>query len=223
MKKIFVLFSGWALFMAPLCAQEPAAAPGTRVLPTETATGDPSVLAMRESQRLQKALALDAGQTKKVYKLFYSRFKKENPQKSGFGAPGMGGPRGMGHGPGAPGMGGPGGMSGGPGRPGASGFGASGPGQEGVNRSGEVPPEARPRQAGSEESRREADAWRKKLDKKFRKIFTAEQYAAWERMTPQPHPGTPTLKEPANGNPGLRPERSEDPASGRAGRPLEVR
>ncbi len=215
MKKILVLFSGWVLFMAPLCAQAPADHPGNRTLPTKSVTDDPSVLAMRESQRLQQQLTLDAKQTKKVYKLFYSHFKKANPQKSGFGGPGRG--------PGGPGMGGPGGMSGGPGRPGGPGFGASGPAREGANLSRGVPPEGRPQQVGSEEARREADAWREKLTRKLRKILTAEQYAAWERMTPQPRPETPALDELSNGASGSLPERPGNPQPGSPERFLEER
>lgn len=128
--------------------------------PVQAVQFSPSVMAMRESERLQRALGLNAKQTKQVYKTVYNQLKSDMPQQSGFGD-GMGGPRG--------GMGGPGGgMGPGRGMPGGS-------GQEGMQPDQQKSPrEGAPR--GGDAARQKA------LAKKFRKLFTPEQYAAWERL-----------------------------------------
>lgn len=163
---------------------------------------------MRESQRLQQQLSLDAKQTKKVYKLYYKHFKKQTPQSQGFGGPGMGGPGGMGRGPG---MGGPGGMPGG--RPG--GFGEPGARHPGSERPGQVQSQGPSRQVDADEMRRAEETWREQQAKKFRKIFTSEQYAAWEQMIQKlPRPESPA-KGPVADKPGLRSENPAGPGSER--------
>lgn len=96
MKRFYVLVFALAAFSVPLWAQAPAppAAPQEASAP-ESTLSDPSARAMRESQRLQKALDLNARQTGKVYKLYFKHFKKETPP--------FGGPEGMPGRPGRPG------------------------------------------------------------------------------------------------------------------------
>ena len=179
MKKSLVLLFALGLFALPLQAQQP----GVRPVPQDahaatTVAPDPSAAAMRESQHLQKALGLDARQTRKVYKFFYSHFKKSMPQ-----APRSGAPRGMAEGP--DGFGHPGGPGMGPGGPGHMDGMGRGPG-------GSMNPGERPQPAGLKAvSQEDPEAWRKTQEKKFRKIFTAEQYAAWKSMAsvpPAPRP-----------------------------------
>lgn len=88
MKRFYVLVFALAAFSVPLWAQAPAS-PATpqEASAQEPAVSDPSARAMRESQRLQKALDLNARQTGKVYKLYFKHFKKETPP--------FGGPEGM--------------------------------------------------------------------------------------------------------------------------------
>lgn len=168
---------------------------------------------MRESQRLQKALDLNARQTGKVYKLYFKHFKKETPP--------FGGPEGM---PGRPGRpGGPGapdgsdrssGMPGGAGHPhGPRPGGMHGPGpggQGGFDAAG-----SRPRlEAG--EMPRQTDAWSERLSRRLRRIFTEEQYAAWERMTPAPGRAGRPCHAPSAG------ERPEGAANGPGEGPASV-
>lgn len=174
MKRSFILCFALGLLALPLCAQQPErpAAPGSEL--ESSGPGDPSAAAMRESQRLQQALGLNDKQTRKVYKLFYSHFKTQMPQSGSFGAP-----RGMGGGPGmGPGMG--------PGGPGRMGGHSGAP--DGIERGGH------PQFAGAKDSAEDREAWRKKQEKKFRKIFTEAQYAAWKQMEvlpAAPHRGGP--------------------------------
>lgn len=178
MKQLFFLMLA-AVFACPAGAQDrtgyDAASGATQTAPVQRAQTDASTAAMRESQRLQKALGLDAKQTKQVYKAVYNLLKSEMPQRSGFGGPG--GPRGgMGLGGG---MGPGGGMyGGGPGRgiPG-------GPGEGMQSDQPRMPREGAAR--GDEASRQ------KTLAKKFRKLFTPEQYAAWERLCAEWRPDAP--------------------------------
>lgn len=167
MKKSLVLIFALGLFAQPLHAQRPEAPEAPREAHAAAVMPDPSAAAMRESQHLQKALGLDARQTRKVYKLFYSHFKRSMPQKT----PGFGAPHGMAGGPGGPGMG-PGGSGhmGGPGR---------GPGEA-------MHPGEHPRPTDLKASQENSETWRKTQEKKFRKIFTDEQYVAWQRMKPVP-------------------------------------
>lgn len=192
MKRYFALILILAACSLSVRAQQPQA-PARPASEAASMRRDPAAQAMRESERLQKALGLTDKQTKKVYKFCYKHFKSETPQFGGFGRPGgmggrpggfggFGGPDGMGGGPG--GFGEPGGMAGGPG-----GFGGRGgmrsrtPGQgrpEGVT-SGE-----RPRRIDSEAARQMAAAWHDEQARKFKKLFTDEQYAAWERLASEP-------------------------------------
>lgn len=179
MKRLFLLISAWMAFSTSLFAQETASAPQPRA---SVSVADPSVRAMKESQHLQQVLDLDARQTKKVYKFFHAHFKNEISTSRPFGGPG--GPVGPG-GPGGPGRDGF-GMMGGPGGPdmtgGRGGMRPRGvaPGREfGMHPQGALgPADAGKMQVAAEE-------WHRKQAKKFRKIFTDEQYAAWERMRPQ--------------------------------------
>lgn len=208
MKRFYVLVFALAAFSVPLWAQAPTspAAP-QEASAQEPAVSDPSARAMRESQRLQKALDLNARQTGKVYKLYFKHFKKETPP--------FGGPEGMPGRPGRPGgPGAPGGMPGGAGRPmGPRPGGMHGPGPGGPGDFDAAGPRPRMDDAQMRES---AEAWQKTLSRKFRKIFTEEQYAAWERMTPAPGRA---------GRPGPAPSAGECPegaANGPGERPASV-
>lgn len=152
MKRFFILCFVLGNLALPLCAQLPERPVASGLELEAAGPGDPSALAMRESQRLQQALGLNDKQTRKVYKLFYAHFKAQMPQTGRFGAP-----RGMGGGPGmGPGMGpvGPGRMVGHPGAP------------DGIERGGH------PQFAGAKDAAKEREAWRQTQEKKFRKIFT---------------------------------------------------
>lgn len=136
---------------------------------------DPSAMAMRESQRLQKALGLDAKQTKQVYKTVYNQLKSDMSQQSGFG--GVGGFRG--------GMGPGGGMHGG-----APGRGMpSGSGPEGMQSDRRRIPREGAAARGDDAARQ------KVLAKKFRKLFTPEQYAAWQRLCAEQRPEHPAGRQ----------------------------
>lgn len=95
MKRFFILCFVLGNLALPLCAQLPERPVASGLELEAAGPGDPSALAMRESQRLQQALGLNDKQTRKVYKLFYAHFKAQMPQTGRFGAP-----RGMGGGPG---------------------------------------------------------------------------------------------------------------------------
>lgn len=190
MKRTFALILTLAVCVLPVCAQPPGAGSGSRPAVAEASANDPSALAMRESQRLQKALGLNAKQTRKVYKLFYKHFRKETPQVSGFGGPqhhaGFGA-SGMG-GFGGPGMGRPGG---GEMRPEGSKFGTE-------------RPEMQEQRSDADPMRREdTGTWQKEQARKFRRIFTAGQYAAWEKLTARP----PQSEDSAPGKPDELPEK----------------
>lgn len=197
MKRYLAFVFACVAIPAAVCAQAPAMPSDQPAEMVESAArnADPSALAMRESQKLQKTLGLDAKQTKKVYKLFYKHFKSETPS---FGRPGGMGPHPGGMG-GRGGFGGPGGMPGGAGRP-------EGPARNGMHGPGSGASEGltsgdRPAPADMGELREKAEAWKKEQAKKFRKIFSAEQYAAWEKMTAQPQgPHMMSPADPENGS-----------------------
>jgi len=166
MKRFFILCFVLGNLALPLCAQLPERPVASGLELEAAGPGDPSALAMRESQRLQQALGLNDKQTRKVYKLFYAHFKAQMPQTGRFGAP-----RGMG---GGPGMGsgmepvGPGRMVGHPGAP------------DGIERGGH------PQFVGAKDAAKEREAWRQTQEKKFRKIFTETQFAAWKKLETLP-------------------------------------
>lgn len=170
MKRILVLLVALNIAVLPLHAQRPKVPAAPREAVAPVGPSDPAAAAMRESQRLQQALGLDARQTRKVYKLFYGHFKKETPQ--------------------APGVGMPHGKPGEPGRPGTPGMGPGGPGgpgrMAGMGHPGGMGPGEHRRPADLKTPGEDPASWRATLEKKFRKIFTAEQYAAWLRLTPAP-------------------------------------
>lgn len=187
MKKSITLFCALGLFALPLHAQQPEAPTVAKdAHAVEAAAPDPSAAAMRESQHLQKALGLDARQTRKVYKLYYSHFKKSMSQR-----PSPGAYRGMAGRSGGPGR--PGGPGMGPGRGGA-GMHPGGPGRmDGMGRrpEGDAGPGEHRQPAGLKSSAKDLETWRKTQEKKFRKIFTDEQYTAWQHMQPVPPAGHP--------------------------------
>lgn len=87
MKRYFALI----LILAACSLSVRAQQPQVPVRPASEAASmrhDPAAQAMRESERLQKALGLTDKQTKKVYKFCYKHFKSETRNSEGSGGPG---------------------------------------------------------------------------------------------------------------------------------------
>lgn len=84
MKRFFILCFVLGNLALPLCAQLPERPVASGLELEAAGPGDPSALAMRESQRLQQALGLNDKQTRKVYKLFMhiSRRRCHRPEGS---------------------------------------------------------------------------------------------------------------------------------------------
>lgn len=191
MKQVSILILAAVLTGTAAVAQErsgyDAVRGATEPVPMQRVQADPSAMAMRESQRLRSALGLNDKQLKQVYKTLYNQYKSDMPRQSGFG----GGPGG---GPGGP----RGGMAGGPGgmRGGGPGMGMPG----GHSGPGGMQPGERRMAPDADAMREQAEARRKAQARKFRKILTPEQYAAWERMSAELRPvGAESRPEMWNG------------------------
>ena len=178
----------------PHWPQGPGEGPGIR---SEFKMRTPAERAEQKTDMMNKAVNLDKKQYKKIYSIFLKEEKAKEQAMMGFfqggsfpggmpGGPGMGG----GFPGGGPGMGG-GFPGGGPGMGG--GFPGGGPGMgrpEGGRPEGMTFPGMenmpKPKVGGKEI---DSDEYIYEREKKFMKILTPEQYAAWRRFQPNPKKG----------------------------------
>ena len=183
----------------PQWPQGPGEGPGMR---SEFKMRTPEERAEQKTDMMDKAANLDKKQYKKIYSIFLKEEKAKEQAMMGFfqggnfpggmpGGPGMGGGfPGGGFPGGGPGMGG-GFPGGGPGMGG--GFPGGGPGMgrpEGGRPEGMTFPGMenmpKPKVGGKEI---DSDEYIYEREKKFMKILTPEQYAAWRRFQPNPKKG----------------------------------
>ena len=149
----------------------------------------PRQRAEQRTDEMDKAVSLDDKQYKKIYKIF---LKEENAKEAAMENGGPMGPPPGGMGGGRPPQGGgfPGGsgMGGGfPGGPGMGGGFSGGPGAGG-------PPSGMPFPGGFGEPKKpvvggkeiDSDEYIDAREEKFRKILSAEQYATWRKLHPDP-------------------------------------
>ena len=145
----------------------------------ERKKSNPAEVAKKTVDQLNTVVGLNDDQYKKLYKFHLSLEKSRQAEQEnmGFpgGRPGMGGPGGRPDGgPGGPGMGGPGGPGG---------FSGGGPGGNGGPGGGrpQMSEERREMIREMKEERRAAEeALQQKIEKKYRKILTPEQFEKWE-------------------------------------------
>lgn len=145
----------------------------------ERKKSNPAEVAKKTVDQLNTVVGLNDDQYKKLYKfhLGLEKSRQAEQENMGFpgGRPGMGGPGGRPDGgPGGPGMGGPGG-------PGS--FSGGGPGGNGGPGGGrpQMSEERREMIREMMEERRAAEeARQQKIEKKYRKILTPEQFEKWE-------------------------------------------
>lgn len=156
----------------PQWPQGPGEGPGMR---SEFKMRTPAERAEQKTDMMNKAVNLDKKQYKKIYSIFLKEEKAKEQAMMGF-FQGGSFPGGM---PGGPGMGGgfPGGGPG-MGRPeGGRPEGMTFPGMENM---------PKPKVGGKEI---DSDEYIYEREKKFMKILTPEQYAAWRRFQPNPKKG----------------------------------
>ena len=142
----------------------------------------PRQRAEQRTNEMDKAIRLDDKQYKKIYKIF---LKEENAKETAMGNGGPMGPPPGGMGGGRPPQGG--GFSGGPAMGGGFPGGPGGPGAGG-------PPSGMPSQGNFGEPQKPAvggkdidsDEYIDAREEKFRKILSAEQYATWRKLHPDP-------------------------------------
>lgn len=174
---------------------------------------DPAEVAQKTVDQLNAVVGLNDDQYKKLYKFHLNLEKSRLAEQENMGFPGGrpgGGPGGFpGGGPGGPGMGGPGGPGG---------FSGGGPGGNGGPGGGrpQMSEERREMIREMMEERRAAEeARQQKIEKKYRKILTPEQFEKWEtyeaeqavqrelrrKAARSQQPGTDTPRRPDNTTP----------------------